>query len=199
MKYIVFGIPGVGKTSVISSVVEKTAIKHIHWGDLSKEVATKKGLIHDVDELRRLDLNTQIEVKKEVVQEIINSANSGSDVLIETHAAIKTPQGFMPGLDLRTIKALDPDVFVVIESSPELVFQRRLLDESRVRKDDLTIDDVKESLRVTRQMAMTYSVLASGTVVFVDNKEGDVDYAVNKIVELIELGRVSEDDIFGAI
>jgi len=105
----------------------------------------------------------------------------------------------MPGLDLRTIKALDPDVFVVIESSPELVFQRRLLDESRVRKDDLTIDDVKESLRVTRQMAMTYSVLASGTVVFVDNKEGDVDYAVNKIVELIELGRVSEDDIFGAI
>lgn len=199
MKYVVFGVPGVGKTSVIKSVVEKTGVKRVHWGDLSREIATEQGLIKDIDELRKLELNAQLKVKELVVNKIIAEAYSAeNDIMIETHAAIKTPQGFLPGLEMKTIQQLDPDVFVVIEAKPELVFQRRLLDEARTRKDDLTIDEVEESLRVTRQMAMTYAVLASGTVLFVENKEGDLEHAVDKVTELIQKGRVEQVEL-GAI
>lgn len=199
MKYIVFGVPGVGKTSVMKGVVEKTGINRVHWGDLSKDIAVANNLINDIDELRKLDLESQLKVKEMVVNRILEESSSASgDMVIETHAAIKTPQGFLPGLEMRTIQRLDPDVFIVVEAKPELVFQRRLLDETRTRKDDLTIDEVEESLRVTRQMAMTYSVLASGTVLFVENKEGDLDYAIGRVTELIEKGRVSQNEL-GAI
>lgn len=199
MLYIVFGVPGVGKTSVIRGLIEKTGIKHIHWGNLANEIATREGLIENIDELRELSLEKQNRVKKLVVGQIIQEAKtSQGDLLIETHAAIKTPQGFMPGMDMRTIQELDPDVFIVIQAKPEIVFQRRLLDESRQRKDDLTIEEVNESLSVTRQMAQTYAVLASGTVFFVENKEDQLEYAIEKLEELIVKGRVGDGEL-GAI
>ncbi len=199
MKYVVFGVPGVGKTSVVKEVVSRLNLTHIHWGDLSKEVALKQGLINEVDELRKLDLKQQLQIKELVVQEILNVAKqTDGELIIETHAAIKTPQGFLPGLEMKTIKSLDPDVFIVVEADPELVFQRRLLDKERSRNDDVTIKEVRESLRVTRQMAMTYAVLSSGTVLFVENKENELEFAVDKITKLIKQGLVYQEGL-GAI
>ncbi|MBD3279914.1 adenylate kinase [Candidatus Dojkabacteria bacterium] len=198
MKYVVFGVPGVGKTSVIKGVTEKTAINHIHWGDLSFEIAQEKGFVQDRDEVRRLNLEKQYEVKVAVGERIAEMTNDGKDALIETHAAVKTPQGYMPGFSINTINRVKPDTFIVIEADPEFVFQRRLMDSTRWRKDDTSLSDVEESIRVTRNMAMTNAVLAVGTVVFIENKEGDLDYAVNRIVELIEQGRLKMDHL-GAI
>lgn len=200
MKYAVLGIPGVGKTSVVKGVIEKTGVNHVHWGSLSKKIAKEQGLIQNIDELRRLDVDLQRKIKMEVSREIERIANnSQKDILIETHAAIKTPQGYMPGLTLDEIQRVRPDVFIVIEASPEMVFQRRLLDESRWRRDDITIQDVEDSLEVTRQMAMTFAVLATATVRFVENREGDLDYAINKIIELIEAGHIQGEERLGAI
>ena len=198
MKYVVFGVPGVGKTSVIKKVIERTTIKHIHWGDLSFEIAKEKGMAGDRDELRTLSIEEQNEVKIAVEEKIAEITANEKDSLIETHAAVKTPQGYMPGFSINTINKIKPDVFIVVEAEPEFVFQRRLLDDSRWRKDDTTLAAVEESLRVTRNMAMTNAVLAVGTVVFIENKEGDLDYAVDRIVELIEKGKLQMDHL-GAI
>ncbi len=200
MKYVVLGIPGVGKTSVVKGVIDKTGVNHIHWGNLSKKIAMEQGLIENIDELRKLDVDLQRKIKMEVSKEIEKLVKKSSkDILIETHAAIQTTQGYMPGFTLDEIQRVRPDVFLVIEASPEMIFQRRLKDGSRWRKDDLTILDVKDSLAVTRQMAMTFAVLATATVYFVENKEGDLDYAVHKIVELIEAGRIQGGARLGAI
>ena len=194
MKYIIFGLPGVGKTSVVNGVLERTKIKHIHWGNLSFEVAKRMGLVKDVDELRQLDLDKQKEVRKEVTAEIDKISKEYDDILVETHAAVKTPQGYWPGLSKSTLDRIDFDVFIVLTADPGVIFERRLKDESRWRKDEVTIDSIREAISISKQMAITYSVLCSGTFIEVENRQNDMNHAVDAISELIERGRVSSLD-----
>lgn len=184
MKYVIMGLPGVGKTSVVKEVLNKTNLKHLHWGNLSEKVAKEMGVIKNIDELRNSDPQKQIDVRNEVVKEILEVARNG-DILIETHAALKGPHGYFPGLTQEIIKEINPDVFIVVEAGAEFIMKRRKGDKTRERKDDITLWDVEESIFVTRSMVSTYAVLAEGTVFFVENKEGDLDYAVNRIVELV--------------
>jgi len=185
MRYIIFGNPGVGKTSVVNGVLKKTGVTHIHWGDLSFEVAKEKELITDKDELRHLDLHTQQEVRKEVTKKILATSEQNENILIETHAAVKTPQGYWPGLSRQTLENLEIDVFIVLSAKPEHIFERRLKDTTRERKDELTIEAVEDALNITNQMAITYAVLSGGTFIEIENKEGDLDYSVNMISKLI--------------
>ncbi len=188
MKYVIFGVPGVGKTSVVNGVLERTGIEHIHWGDLTMDVALEKGLIKDRDEIRKLNIEQQKDIRKEVSQKIFEISQNHDDVLVETHAAVKTPQGYWPGLSLPTLERFAPDVFIVLNAKPEIVFERRLKDTSRWRKDEVTIENVKEAMSITRQMVINYAVLTSGTFIEVENKQGDLEHAVGIISELVEAG-----------
>ena len=192
MKYIVFGLPGVGKTSVINKVIEKTNIHHIHWGDLTMELALKRGFIKNRDEIRNLNIEEQKEIRRGVTKQIYEISLEHPNVLIETHAAVKTPQGYWPGLSLLTLQRFKPDVFIVLSAEPEFIFERRLKDTSRWRRDEVTIQSIKKALDITRQMAINYAVLVSGTFIEVENKQGDIDYAVNIISELIQTGEGRE-------
>jgi adenylate kinase len=192
MKYIIFGIPGVGKTSVVEGVIARTGIKHIHWGDLTVEVAAEMKIIKDRDEIRNLNIEKQKEIRKVVAKKIFDISQTEKNILVETHAAVKTPQGYWPGLSIRTLERFTPDVFIVLSASPELIFERRLKDESRWRKDEVTIESVNEALNITREVVVTYAVLTSGTFIEVENKLDDLNYAINIISELIEKGEQSQ-------
>lgn len=189
MIYVVFGVPGVGKSAVIDKVIEKTGIKRVNWGDLTEEFLVKTGKVKSRDEMRKLSLKEQAPVQKEVAEKITKMAEElekdGKDLLIETHAAIKIPQGYWPGLNFDVFQHIKPDIFIVIETSAKNIFSRRQNDPTRERKDDITLEAVEEHLRITREMAATYAVLTAGTAFFVENKEGDVDYAVGKICEMM--------------
>ncbi|MBN1331933.1 adenylate kinase [Candidatus Dojkabacteria bacterium] len=189
MKYVIFGVPGVGKTAVIEKVIASTGIIRINWGDLTEEIMREQGLIKNRDEMRKLNLRSQRPVQEQVVKKILDIGKESGDLLIETHAAMKTPQGYWPGLNFDSLRQLDPDTFVAIETSAENIFSRREKDTTRDRKDDLSIEDLEEHIRVTRILASTFAVLTGGTAYFVENKEGDIDYAAGRIIELIERGR----------
>lgn len=188
MKYVIFGVPGVGKTSVVKGVLERTGIKHIHWGDLTMDVALEKGVIKNRDEIRMLNIEQQKDIRKEVSQKIFEISQNHDNVLVETHAAVKTPQGYWPGLSLSTLERFSPDVFIVINAQPEFVFERRLKDTSRWRKDEVTIESVREAMSITTQMVINYAVLTSGTFLEVENKQNDLNFAVDIISELVEVG-----------
>jgi len=190
MKYIIFGIPGVGKTSVVNGVKLKTKIRHLHWGDMTFETAKKMGLVTNRDELRILDLETQRRLRVVVAKEMMEISKQEPNVLVETHAAVHTPQGYWPGLSINTLEEFKPDCFIYLYARPEHVFERRLKDDTRWRKDETTIDNVTEALNINRVIVVTYAVLVSGTFIEVENKEGELEYAINTISDLIAKGKL---------
>lgn len=189
MRYVIFGIPGVGKTAVIDKIVEKTGIERINWGDLTEEIMREQGLVERRDQMRQLPINKQAPVQKVVADRVAQIAGEKEDILIETHAALKTPYGFWPGFNFDTLRKIMPDMFIAMEAPAEKILERREKDKTRTRKDDKDTEEVKESLEITRTMARSYAIMTGGTVIFVENKEGDLDYAVDHITEFIEKGR----------
>lgn len=185
MKYIIFGLPGVGKSSVVNGVVEKTGILKINLGDLLSEIGKELGLIEHRDELRKLNFKLQQKIRKSAVERIINLHEKYGDILLDTHAAIKTRQGYMPGFDNFMLENLNPDVFIVLWAEAEEIAMRRQTDGSRDRDED-SVSEIKEGIRVTKQMATTYAVLSGATYAEVENRQGQLDASINQIKNLIE-------------
>ncbi|RLG62950.1 adenylate kinase, partial [Candidatus Geothermarchaeota archaeon] len=66
---VIVGIPGVGKTSVINYAVDKLAKEGyssivVNYGTVMLEEAMKKGLVNNRDEIRRLDVEKQMELQR---------------------------------------------------------------------------------------------------------------------------------------
>lgn len=185
MKYVIFGIPGVGKTSVVNGLVEKTSIKNINLGSLLTEIGKELGLIENRDELRKLNFKLQQKIRKATVERIINLHEKYGDILLDTHAAIKTKQGYLPGFDKYMLENLNPDVFIVVWAKPEDIINRRKGDESRDRDAD-TAEQIADGIRITKQMATTYAVLAGATYSEVENMEGKLEDTINTLEKIVK-------------
>ncbi|MEK0338498.1 MAG: AAA family ATPase, partial [Nitrosopumilus sp.] len=99
-RIVMVGIPGVGKTTLLSKMVEliKKHGKSVHvisFGTLMFEVAEKNGL-KDRDGLRKLPVTEQQNLQKLAAEKI--AALTEQVIIIDTHAFINSPGGYYPGL-----------------------------------------------------------------------------------------------------
>ncbi|MEM0072825.1 MAG: adenylate kinase, partial [Metallosphaera sp.] len=122
---IVTGIPGVGKTTVLNTIKEilyKENIKFLimNYGDYMLKTAIEMKYVKNRDEMRKLPLNIQRELQLEAAKNIHKDASSLSEGLsfLDTHAVIRTPGGYLPGLPKHIIEILQPQVIFLIESEP---------------------------------------------------------------------------------
>ena len=120
-KVVIVGIPGVGKTSLVTTIVaklnERSIAASIHsYGTLMFEKAKNFG-VKDRDELRRLPVEKQKELQKNTAKKI--SGLTDDIVFIDTHAFISTTEGFYPGLPNQVIQIIQPTHFIAISARPE--------------------------------------------------------------------------------
>lgn len=187
MVAVVFGIPGVGKSTIVNRVKDNLGLVYIHPGNIMYEIASEKGIVENVDQMRKLKLSVQQQLQEEmagVVAEKINSQKENS-FIIDTHAIVKTPQGFFPGLRNAFFEVVQPDIYLVVESKPEMILQRRTADKERVRQDDHSLDEILLHIDLTRDFASAYSIYSQANFAVIENKEGDIDYAVNEMSGII--------------
>ncbi|HRO64832.1 MAG TPA: adenylate kinase [Candidatus Dojkabacteria bacterium] len=187
MVAVVFGIPGVGKSTIVNRVKDDLSLVYIHPGNIMYEIASEKGIVENVDQMRKLKLSVQQQLQEEmagVVAEKINSQTENS-FIIDTHAIVKTPQGFFPGLRNAFFEVVQPDIYLVVESKPEMILQRRTADKDRVRQDDHSLDEILLHIDLTRDFASAYSIYSQANFAVIENKEGDIDYAVNEMSGII--------------
>jgi len=187
MVAVVFGIPGVGKSTIVNRVKDNLGLVYIHPGNIMYEIASEKGIVENVDQMRKLKLSVQQQLQEEmagVVAEKINSQKEDS-FIIDTHAIVKTPQGFFPGLRNAFFEVVQPDIYLVVESKPEMILQRRIADKDRVRQDDHSLDEILLHIDLTRDFASAYSIYSQANFAVIENKEGDIDYAVNEMSGII--------------
>ena len=182
------GIPGVGKTSLLSKMVEilknhKKNVNMINYGTLMFHVAKENGL-KDRDELRKLPISEQQHLQKIAAEKI--AAQNEEIVIIDTHAFINSPEGYYPGLPEHVLKIIAPTNFVSVSAKPEEIYNRRMKDDTRNR-DKITLANIKKELDIQSGMISACAVITGSPVRHVLNREGKIDEAADKIISTIGL------------
>lgn len=182
-RVIIVGIPGVGKTTVVSRVVELLKEKNVKvsvsiFGTIMFDEAKKKG-VKNRDDIRKLSVKEQKELQSMAARTIASIADDV--VIVDTHAFISTQEGFYPGLPHNVLEILNPNSFIMISARPEEIYNRRMTDTSRTR-DIVSIDAIKKELDVTSAMLSTCSILCGSPIKMVLNTEGKVDEAARGIL-----------------
>ena len=187
-KIILVGIPGVGKTTLLTTMVgilkdHKKNVVVINYGSLMFDVAKENGLT-DRDQLRKLSVSEQQHLQKLAAEQI--SHHEEEVVIIDTHAFINSPEGYYPGLPEHVLKIIKPTNFVSVSAKPEEIYNRRMKDDTRNR-DKITLANIKKELDVQSGMISACAVITGSPVRLVLNGEGKIDEAADKIIKAIGL------------
>ena len=187
-KIVIVGIPGVGKTSLVATIVKKLSDRNIAvsvngYGTMMLDEAKNIG-VKDRDELRRLTVEKQKELQKATAEKISNLTDD--IVFIDTHAFISTNAGFYPGLPNHVIQIIQPTHFIAISARPEEIYNRRMKDETRNR-DKISIESIKKELAIQDSMLSTCSVLSGSPMKVILNNEGKIEEAANNVIKAIRV------------
>lgn len=186
---IVTGIPGVGKTTVLQKVKEildndKINNKIINYGDFMLNTALKLGYVKHRDEMRKLPVDKQKQLQIEAARGIAQEAKEGGEGLlfIDTHAVIRTPSGYLPGLPKYVIEEINPKAIFLLEADPKIILERQKRDSTRIRSDYSDEKVIIDTINFARYAAMASAVLVGATVKVVINVEGDPSIAAKEII-----------------
>lgn len=185
-RVIVVGVPGVGKTTVITRAADQlnqmgSKTEVIVFGSVMLEEAKKMG-IENRDEMRKLSVTTQRQLQEVAAKSI--SAIQRTNLIIDTHLFIKTSKGRYPGVPRHLLDILSPSHLVMISANPEEIFERRMQDDTRDR-DLISIDDIKNDLDVATIMIASSSVLTGAPFRIIFNHGDGLHDAVRELVGII--------------
>jgi adenylate kinase len=175
---IVFGISGVGKSTACASYIARHPnVLHTSAGALLQEA---KGIDSDVlrTEAAQGILQNQTLLVAAVAR--YRLGREDADILIEAHSIIDNDHELIE-VPVDIVRALRPDGLVLLEASPELVFERRQKDlRSRPAR---TVEELKSQMVVARKACEKYAAelklpLEVGTVAH----DQDLDALIDKLV-----------------
>ena len=185
-RIVVVGIPGVGKTTVVSSVkntIEEKGFKTIlaEFGKIMLEEANKLNITNR-DEIRRLSIYEQKKLQNLAAEKI--SQINADVVIIDTHLFINTKEGYYPGLPLDLLNNLKPTNLILIIANPEEIYHRRQNDSSRDR-DIISMDSIKNDIDVSKMLISCCSIISGAPFKVLANRENSITDCTQKMVSLI--------------
>lgn len=185
---VVSGVPGVGKTTVVTDGIRKVEdrvnVSLITYGSVMFEIAQKRRLVENRDDLRKLPIKKQREVQK-LAGERIAAMSRSQIVVVDTHTLIQTTDGgFLIGLPKWVAEAIRPASIVLVEADPANIAKRRAKDDTRTRDEQL-IDNIAAHQLLCRSAAVTVGTLTGATVMILKNVEGKAEEAATAFADLL--------------
>ena len=185
-RVIIVGIPGVGKSSVISLAIEQLKQKGKKatiavFGTVMLEEAHKMG-VKNRDELRKMSLGKQRDLQEKAAKRI--SEIEDSIVIIDTHLFIKTIEGYYPGLPMYLLDIIKPTHFFMVIAEAGEIVNRRKSDKSRVR-DIVAVEDIQDELDILRVMIASSSILTGSPFIAIVNNDNEIEQAVSSMVKVL--------------
>jgi len=185
-RIIITGVPGVGKTTVVTGALkslenEGVSYRILNFGTYMFEVAQKEGMVRDRDEMRKLDKDIQKRLQKLAAQAM---AQEEGNIIIDTHASIKTPAGYLAGLPEWVLRELMPDTIVLVETNEDQILLRRLSDETRSRDLEGSYG-IAEHQEFNRSIAAAYSMITGCSVKYITNADHLLEKAVEDMAAIL--------------
>jgi adenylate kinase len=185
---IIVGIPGVGKTTIISEVAKLlNQMGHttdvVVFGTVMLEEATKKLGSITRDELRTLSIENQRYFQELAARKIAQINNDGL-IIVDTHLIINTVNGYYPGLPMSLLEGLKPTYLVMLTADPREIINRRKKDNTRTR-DIVSTKDVEKELQISLMMVVSSSVLTGSPFFIVENNDNMIDSTTSNIIKAL--------------
>lgn len=184
---ILVGLSGVGKGTVLEEAMLLSDKKYevINYGDRMFETAKKEGLVDHRDEMKGLDTETYKRIQMDAARSIAKDAEN-NDVIVETHAAIKSPYGYIPGLPRWTLENLDPEKIIMIDADSEALKERSQEDDRDRETAEETVEGITEYRNVAKQMASTGAVHTGAYFKVIENRDGKAEKAAEELVKVLK-------------
>ncbi|HJS68331.1 MAG TPA: adenylate kinase [Nitrososphaera sp.] len=182
---VIVGIPGVGKTTVITRAAEilnekrKTTV--VVFGTVMFEEAKKMGL-KSRDEMRRMPVEQQRHLQEMAAQRIAEMRDD--IVLVDTHLFINTIEGYYPGLPMRLLNIMKPTNMIMVAANAGEIAERRKTDQTRQR-DIISAENIQKELDISRVMVASCSILTGAPFAIILNSDGEVDEAAANIAKIL--------------
>ena len=182
---IIVGIPGVGKTTLITRAAEmlnqarKTTV--VIFGTVMFEEAKKMGL-KNRDEMRRMSIEDQRRLQDLAAQRITEMKDD--IVMIDTHLFINTDEGYYPGLPMRLLSIMKPTNIVMVAADPSEIAGRRKSDQTRQR-DIASAENIQKELDISRVMVASCSILTGAPFAIIMNNDGQMGAAAANIAKIL--------------
>jgi len=168
---VISGVPGVGASAVCRLARQHLGDQYtlLNFGDIMLEEAIAKGLVTERGDLGTLS-RREIYLLQRRAGEFVSSKARSSAVLVNTHFAVATAHGFVPGLRPEVLEDVDPTRLVLVEAAPETIAERRdAVDYREYREQGIRSIDLHQDLN--RAPAMNHALTAGCPVRLVENED----------------------------
>jgi adenylate kinase len=185
-KVIITGVPGVGKTTVVNEALKKikeegVEYQLINFGTFMFEVAITELIAKNRDQMRTLDRTVQKRLQQLAAQAI---AKISGNVLIDTHASVKTPKGYLAGLPEWVLREIMPDLIILVETDDDQILMRRLSDDTRSR-DKEGARAIAEHQQFNRSIAAAYAMVTGCNVKIIINPDHLLEHAASDMAAVL--------------
>ena len=182
---VIVGIPGVGKTTVITRAAEMLNEKRkatvVVFGTVMFEEAKKMGL-KSRDEMRKMPVEDQRRFQEMAAKRIAEMRDD--IVLVDTHLFINTIEGYYPGLPMRLLNIMKPTNMIMVAADAGEIAERRKTDQTRQR-DIISAENIQKELDISRVMVASCSILTGAPFAIIMNSDGEVDEAAANIAKIL--------------
>ena len=185
---ILTGVPASGGTTVTKKAMEKLAahgqvFKMVTYSDVMLDEALQRRWVETRDDIRKLDPVRQRELQKIAARTISKMATN--PLVVDTHATVRTPTGYLPGLPTWVLDELKPELILIVETAPEEIIRRRNADKSRKRDAQDEIG-VQEHQQVNKAICMAYAAYTGAAVKILQNPDGKLGQAVAELMATLK-------------
>ena len=164
-------------------MVEKAATilgaRVVTFGTVMCEEARKLGWAGDRDGMRRLPVGRQRRLQRMAAAKIAKSRDRV--LFVDTHLFIRTPEGIWPGLPFDVVRGMRPTHLVLVEATPEEIFERRAADRTRSR-DAVTVRGLRDELDLGRSFLTASATLTGAPMLVLANGAGKAEQAAHSLV-----------------
>jgi adenylate kinase len=186
IRAVIVGIPGVGKTTVISKVVKILEDKGLKvdtvvFGTLMFEEANKKG-VQNRDEMRNLSILDQRNLQEDAAKRIAEMKEN--IVIIDTHLFIRTSEWYYPGVPMNVTNIIRPTHLLLIVADVDEITMRRQTDKTRNR-DLPSKEDLQNEIDISKMMLITSANLTGSPFTIIENSKDDAPKAAQDIVRIL--------------
>lgn len=188
---VVTGVPGVGASRVCQQARAGLGEGYelLNFGDAMLERAVSRNGIESRDDMATLPIR-ELRLLQRRAGEYVASRARNRAIILNTHLAVATAHGFIPGLPGDVLADVDPDRFVLVEADAGTIANRREEVETReYREEGPRSIELHQDLN--RSAAMTYSTQTGAPIRLVENT-GEVEDAAEALAAIVSEADRSE-------